>query len=116
MAVIRRQLALAVDQLDNATGHVLEAGAENPDAAHGVAAYYLKLFGLVAGGAMMARAAIVAQDRLEEGGDGIDRAFYEAKLTTARFYVENLLPQTAGLATPILQGPTTLRMIPDEAL
>ncbi|MBP5856440.1 acyl-CoA dehydrogenase C-terminal domain-containing protein [Marivibrio halodurans] len=116
MAIIRRQLALAVDHLDNATGHLLEHGAENPDAAHGAAAYYMRLFGLTAGGAMMARAAIVAQDKLDGGGEEIDRGFYEAKLATALFYAENILPLSAGLVTPIARGPASLRAIPDEAL
>jgi alkylation response protein AidB-like acyl-CoA dehydrogenase len=116
MAVIRRQFSLAVDHLDNATSHILDHGKDDPDSAHGAAAYYLKMFGIVAGGAMMVRAALVAQDTLEKGEDGIDRTFYEAKLTTARFYAENILPQTAGLVTPIASGPAMLRLIPDEAL
>ncbi|MCR9219130.1 MAG: acyl-CoA dehydrogenase [Alphaproteobacteria bacterium] len=116
MAIIRRQFAQAVDALDAATGHLLEVGAEDPDAAAAAAAYYLKLFGLVAGGAMMVRAAIAAEDKLNGGDDGSDHAFYHAKMATARFYAESLLPQTAGLATPIRAGAAMLRSIPDEAL
>lgn len=119
MAVIRRQFANAVDALDAATGYILDHAADDQDKAHAAAAYYLRLFGIVAGGAMMVRAAIAAEDkvlRADEGETGIDRAFYAAKLATARFYAENILPQAAGLSVPIMQGGATLRAIPDEAL
>ncbi|MEQ8602128.1 MAG: acyl-CoA dehydrogenase [Marivibrio sp.] len=119
MAVIRRQFANAVDALDNATGYILDHAADDPDKAHGAAAYYLRLFGIVAGGGMMVRAAIAAEDkvlRADDGETGIDRDFYAAKLATARFYAENVLPQAAGLSVPIMQGGATLRAIPDEAL
>ena len=55
---------------------------------------YLKLFGTVAGGWMMARAALVAQAEVE-GSPDADRDFLEAKLATARFYAEHELPQGA---------------------
>jgi alkylation response protein AidB-like acyl-CoA dehydrogenase len=119
MAVIRRQFANAVDALDAATGYILDHAAEDQDKAHAAAAYYLRLFGVVAGGAMMVRAAIAAEDKVLRADDGeteIDRAFYAAKLATARFYAENMLPQSAGLSVPIIQGASALRAIPDEAL
>ncbi len=63
---------------------------------------YLRLFGTVAGGAMMARATLAAQASLDaETGDP---AFYNAKLASARFYAENILPQAAGLIAPVCQG------------
>ena len=116
MAVIRRQLALAVDTLDTATDWLVEQGADAGDVVAAAAAPYLKLFGLVAGGAMMARSAIVALDKLAGDDPDTDRDFYNAKVATARYYAENILPRAAGLLTPIMHGHAMLRAIPDDAL
>lgn len=63
---------------------------------------YLKLAGVVLGGWMMARAALVAQQRLEEGAG--DAAFYKAKIATARFFADHILSQASGLRTAIVEG------------
>lgn len=63
---------------------------------------YLKLAGIVLGGWMMARAALVAQQRLEEGGG--DASFYKAKIATARFFADHILSQASGLRTAIVEG------------
>ena len=63
---------------------------------------YLKLFGTVAGGWMMARAALVAGTKLGQH-DG-DRDFLEAKLATARFYAEHELPRAIPLAREVTRG------------
>ena len=61
---------------------------------------YLKLFGTVGGGWLMARAAQVAQRKRNEAG--ADRAFYDTKLATARFYAEHILPQARALADMVM--------------
>jgi hypothetical protein len=63
----------------------------------------LKLFGIVAGGWQLLRSASIAQRRLADAGGG-DRAFYEAKILTARFYTDFVLSQSAGLAYGIMHG------------
>jgi alkylation response protein AidB-like acyl-CoA dehydrogenase len=60
---------------------------------------YLRLCGLVLGAWQMARALLAAQE-LRAG----DPNFYDAKIATARFFAENLLPQSQALATSILEG------------
>ena len=60
------------------------------------------MFGTVAGGWLLAHSALVARRRLETG-DG-DRAFLEAKIKTAHFYADNLLPQAAALARSVVRG------------
>ena len=58
---------------------------------------YLRLFGTVAGGYYMARQALVAQRHSGDGDDG----FLAAKMATARFYCEQLLPQAFGLVPAV---------------
>ena len=63
---------------------------------------YLKLAGIVLGGWTMARAALVAQQKLE-AGEG-DASFYQAKIVTARFFADHILTQASGLRTAIVEG------------
>ena len=92
----------AVDALEAATNWLVEHYKQQPEAAAAVAVPYLKLFGTVAGGWLMARAALIARERL--AASGADREFLEAKLATARFYLEHLLPQAAALAQTVTGG------------
>ena len=65
----------------------------------------LKLFGIVAGGWQLMRSALISSGRLESGGaDGPDSGFHRAKIATARFYGDHVLPQTSGLAQCVIHG------------
>ena len=63
---------------------------------------YLMCAGYVLGGWQMARAAIVAQKKLS-AGEG-DAEFYKAKLGTARFYAEHILPKARSLSHEVMNG------------
>ncbi len=39
-----------------------------------------------------------------EKREGDDAGFYEARIKTARFYMQRLLPQTSGVFTAIMAG------------
>ena len=58
---------------------------------------YLMLWGYVAGGWQMARAALIAA---KKSGD----PFYDAKLVTARYYADHVLPKALGLKHEITTG------------
>lgn len=108
-ASIRKHLAGGIDVLRQAVDWILNTGEENRPAVDAGAAYFLKMFGIVAGGAMMARSAMRAADRLE--ADAGDTDFYRKKLITARFYAENILPEASGLLVPLTQGHNALEGI-----
>ncbi|WGG49304.1 acyl-CoA dehydrogenase [Rugamonas sp. DEMB1] len=63
---------------------------------------YLKLAGIVLGGWQMARAAIIAQQKLD-ANEG-DASFYQAKIATARFFADHILSQASGLRIAIIDG------------
>jgi len=56
----------------------------------------------VAGGWQMARAAVIAKQRLDEGAEDFD--FYRAKIGTARFFAEHILPQAHSFKAAIVNG------------
>jgi len=62
----------------------------------------------------MARQALAAQAGLD-AGDG-DAEVLAAKVVTARFYVEQLLPAVAGLAQPVTAGYEDLFAVEPGAL
>ena len=101
-ALMHRSFAQAVDALEAATVWLVDHYRQQPEAVAAVAVPYLKLFGTVAGGWLMARAALIARERLAVSG--ADREFFEAKLATARFYLEHLLPQAAALSQTVTAG------------
>jgi hypothetical protein len=72
----------------------------------------LELFGIVAGGWQMARAALAAQRRLAEPGS--DRDFLQAKLLTARFYADHVLSAAPGLAHAVVHGADATLALADE--
>jgi len=84
------RLAAATAALQSAIDWMVSMSAANARTAYAGSVPYLKLWGIVAGGWQMGRAAMVAVDKLARG-EG-DAAFMRAKLATARFYAENLLP------------------------
>ncbi len=99
---IRAGLAEAAVALSRCTDWLIETYGANPALALAGASPYLRLFGTVAGGWLMAMAALAATRRLQDGA--ADKTFLTAKLTTARFYADNFLSQAEGLATQITRG------------
>ena len=73
---------------------------------------YLKLAGIVLGGWQMARAAIVAQQKLGEGSG--DASFYKAKIATARFFADHILSQAPGLRATIIDGSAGVMALSEE--
>ncbi len=98
--------------LDAATDWLSEALTGDPSRAAAVATPYLNLFGTVAGGWLLGRGALAARARLDTGND--DPRFLAAKIKTARFYAENLLPQAAAEAAVVMTGADSTLALADE--
>ncbi|HET6237083.1 MAG TPA: acyl-CoA dehydrogenase C-terminal domain-containing protein [Acetobacteraceae bacterium] len=107
LAPIRVALAEAVALLERAVAWVVDTSATDARAVAAGAVPFLKLFGVVAGGWQMGRAAHVAHTRLG-AGDNNDLGFYRAKLATTRFYADHVLPQAHGLAHAAMFGASSV--------
>ena len=112
LGVLVQPLARAFGALQLATAHIAQAALRDPEEAGAAAAEYLRLFGLVALGFMWARMAKLALEKAPTA-DG-DAGFYKAKLITARFYMERILPQAGGLYLSIKSGKKAMMEL-DEA-
>ena len=106
-------LERATGDLQTATMWLMQNGMANPDNA-GAAAYpYMTLMGTVALGLMWLRMARASAAALAEGCD--DPAFHQAKLATARFYAERIMPDTGALRRKLEAGAESLMALPAEA-
>jgi alkylation response protein AidB-like acyl-CoA dehydrogenase len=110
---IGARLAEGVAAVRSAVDWMVPAYGANSRAAHAVAVPYLKLWGLVAGGWQLGRGALAAA-RMLAAHEGDDK-FLAAKIETARFYAEALLPQAAGLARTVTgAGESALRLAAEQ--
>lgn len=105
-------LAKSFGVLQQATAHVAANGMRDPEEAGAAATDYLRLFGLVSLGYMWAQMAKIALEKRGTAGD--DAAFYDAKLVTARFFMERLLPQTGALWAAIRSGKGSTMALGDD--
>ena len=108
-AVMRQALEEGRHALEATVDYVAAHAKTDTKAVYAGAVNYLKLAGVVLCGWQMARAMMVALDKKDT-----DQRFYGAKLATARFYAEAILPQAAALAASVLNsGRTVNSMSPD---
>jgi alkylation response protein AidB-like acyl-CoA dehydrogenase len=104
------RLDAALGDLQASTMWLMANGMANPDHAGAASTPYMHLMGIVALGLMwlrMARAALANRDA--------DPQFMDAKLVTARFFGERIMPDTAALRRKIEAGADTLMAMPAEA-
>lgn len=98
--VVKTAALEGVGLLSEAAQSLGKALQSAPAEAQAVAVPFLELSGFVLGGWLMAKAASIAAGKL----GGADKGFYEAKLHTARFYAEQVLPAALGLARVVKSG------------
>ncbi|MDB5602312.1 MAG: acyl-CoA dehydrogenase [Xanthobacteraceae bacterium] len=107
-------LGNALGHLQQATMWFMQNAMAKPDNAGAGAHDYMHLFGLVALGYMWVRIASVAQGKLAAGADGAADPM-KARLTTARFFMERMLPETGAHLARIQSGASSLMELPAEA-
>ncbi|MBC7944051.1 MAG: acyl-CoA dehydrogenase C-terminal domain-containing protein, partial [Burkholderiales bacterium] len=101
-SAMRAAFSDGVKALTEATDWIVVTYSSDVKAASAGAVPFLQLFGIVAGGWQMARAALAAQAKLA-AGDG-EAPFYKAKIATSRFYADHILSQAPGLRNAIVNG------------
>jgi butyryl-CoA dehydrogenase len=106
-------LAKAFVRLQQATGKIAQVGLKKPEEAAAAATDYLRLFGFVALAYQWARMAEIATAKLAENTG--EAAFYRAKLATAAFFMEKMLPQSGALFASIMAGGATMIDFPEDA-
>jgi alkylation response protein AidB-like acyl-CoA dehydrogenase len=96
----------------NLTRRIGMAAIQDKEEAGAASVDYLMYSGYIVLGYFWAQAAVAAHRQLEAGKG--DTVFLEAKLFTARFYMERLLPKTRSLAATMLSGADNLMDLDEE--
>jgi alkylation response protein AidB-like acyl-CoA dehydrogenase len=112
LVALARSLERGIQSLDQAVRFVVEQGREHISVAQAGAAPLLNLLGIVAGGWQLARGALAAERRLQQQQG--DLQFYQSRIMTARFYADNILPRTSGLAHAVVHGADSILGLADE--
>jgi hypothetical protein len=107
-------LGTSLSHLQQATMWFMQNALSNPDNAGAGATDYMHLFGLVVLGYMWVRMVAAAQQKLAAGADGAAQRL-DAKLVTARFYMDRMLPETAAQLARIQSGAASTMALPAEA-
>ncbi len=106
-------LGVALGHLQQASMWFMQNAMAKPDNAGAGATDYMHMFGLVALGYMWCRIAAAAQTKLPDANGAA--AHYNAKLVTARFFMERMLPETAAHLARIQSGAASMMELPAEA-
>ena len=113
LAGLAGQIEKANGELKAATMWFMQNGMTNPNNVGAGAHHYMHIMGIVGLGLMWLKMGIVAADALAAGTD--DKAFYEAKLVTARYFGERFAPDAGSLRRKIEAGSEAMMELPVEA-
>jgi len=114
LGALRPYLDDALGALESATVWMTGNSGERLDDTAAGATPYLRMFGVTVGGWLLAKQAVAASERLARGeGDAV---FLRAKIVTARYFAEQLLPQATALLGPVTRGAGLLYAIPEAGL
>jgi alkylation response protein AidB-like acyl-CoA dehydrogenase len=107
-----KRLRAAREAFVDVVDYVVAGGKASPNAVYAGSVPYLMLAGNLVAGWQLARALIVAEDRLAAGDDA---PFMAAKIATARFYAEHILARAPGLRDTIVEGGDSVGALAIEA-
>jgi len=108
------RLAGLLKEWSEATEEVARRAGRDPDEVGAAAVDYLQFTGHMCLAWCWAKVAAVAIAALKN--DSGERAFYEAKLATARFFFARLLPRAEAHLDALLAGSATVMSLPAEHL
>jgi hypothetical protein len=111
VAAIKAQLSSAIDLLAEASQYIGMTAMSDLNTAVSCSVPYLRLWGVVAGGWQMARAAQISAGHVAAGDSD---AFYPAKIVTARFYADHVLSQSLWFHHEILKGSASVMRLNED--
>ncbi|MDE2597596.1 MAG: acyl-CoA dehydrogenase C-terminal domain-containing protein [Sphingomonadales bacterium] len=113
LAPVAEKLAKANGELKAATMWLMQNAMANPNNAGAGAHHYMHIMGIVSLGLMWLRMAKVSAAALAGGAS--EKAFYEAKIVTARYFAERFTPDAGALRRKLEAGSATMMKLPVEA-
>jgi alkylation response protein AidB-like acyl-CoA dehydrogenase len=96
----------AVEHAEDAKQWVLAQAAQDASAAGSASVSYMMLMGYLCGGWLLTKSAAIAQRDL--ANEGADLEFLNAKIISARFFAEQMLPRVGALLAAMRSGGDTI--------
>jgi alkylation response protein AidB-like acyl-CoA dehydrogenase len=112
LAAIAGRLDAGLDALEAAARFVTEWIGRDAGVALAGAVPFLELAGIVYGGGELARAALIATQKLA-AGEG-DAGFLRAKIATVRHFSDHCLTRAAGLSATVVGGSESVLALAEE--
>ena len=113
LADIATKLEKALGEQKAATMWFMQNAMANPNHLGAGAHHYMHIMGIVTLGFFWLKQAKTASAAL--AGNPEDKAFYEAKMTSAAYYTERFLPDAGALRRKLEAGSENMMALPEEA-
>lgn len=97
--IISCALSQAYQAVQGASARLIALGGQDANAAAALSVPFQESLAALVAGMVMGRSALAAQEAMAQGAQ--DAGFYEAKLITARFFAEHILPLAAAKSSTI---------------
>lgn len=112
---IRDMLVAAIDELEQSATWLLQNAPADQQVPGAASVNLMMQMGTVVGGWQMARAALAASGKLGACEEH-EKGFLDAKITTARFYMQHVLPRARAYARAACAGSESTMGVPVELL
>lgn len=112
LAALVQRVAAITEEWSLLTDEVMQRAGQDAGAPMSAAFEYMEYSGYACLAWCWARMAVVAHDASQQPDS--DKAFLQAKIDTAHFYMERILPRTLALRESMLAPTTSLQALDDE--
>ena len=108
---MRDALNQAIGHARNVSSFILENYQKEPNLPGACSHNFLMMMGYLVGGWIAVRNITASKDALEESDDS---QFYNAKIISSNFYIEQFLPLVSSFGSSAMHGSESMMSMPDE--
>jgi hypothetical protein len=108
---IKDALNQAIEQARNVSSFILENFKKDPNLSGASGHNFLMMMGYLLGGWIATRNITAAKNALK---DSDDSEFYNAKIVSSSFYIEQFLPLVSSFGSSVMHGSESMMSMPDE--
>ena len=108
---LKSELNHAIEKSRNVSRFILENAQKDPNLAGASSYNFLMMMGYLIGGWIASRNITAAKNKIKENDDF---EFYNAKIISSTFYIEQFLPLVLSFGNSVMYGSESMMSMPDE--
>ncbi len=108
---LKSELNHAIEKSRNVSQFILENAQKDPNLAGASSYNFLMMMGYLIGGWIASRNITAAKNKMKENDDF---EFYNAKIISSTFYIEQFLPLVMSFGNSVMYGSESMMSMPDE--